>query len=269
MRSYNVFSIDAEEWFQVCYGSDGNPMENWTEHDSQIEKMIRDALRILSETNTRATFFIVGWWAERYPGLVKLIDQAGHEVASHGYSHKPAFEQTLDEFKKDISLAKTVIETAIEKKVVGYRAPAFSISREDRDKLAAIAGAGYKYDSSVLSGRNTIYEVHDGLVEITPNSIDIGRKSLPSGGGFFFRMIPYFLFKKYLNLILFKRQSLVFYTHTWEITSDYPRLDMSYREAFIQYFNLSRVPRKLTKLLNEYNFYTAKEVYLKYLDDNR
>ena len=269
MSGYNVFSIDAEEWFQVCYGSDGNPIANWVKHDSLIEPMIQESLLLLSNTNTKATFFIVGWWAERYPDLVKLIDQAGHEVASHGYSHKPASEQSLDEFKKDIVRAKKVIERAIDKEVVGYRAPAFSISSQDKDKLAAIVSAGYLYDSSVLSSKHTIYEVQNGLVEITPNSIDIGRRSLPSGGGFFFRALPYFVFKNYLNQFLLKRQSLVFYTHTWEIISDYPRLNMSFREAFIQYFNLSSVPMKLTKLLNEYKFQTAKEVYYTYLANRR
>lgn len=267
MSGYNIFSIDAEEWFQVCYGSDDNPMENWAKHESLIEPMIRDTLRLLSNTNTKATFFVVGWWAERYPDVVKLIAQAGHEVASHGYSHTPAFEQSLDEFKRDIVRAKKVIEGAINNEVVGYRAPAFSISRQDRDKLAAVASAGYLYDSSVLSSKNTIYEVCDGLIEITPNSIDIGEQSLPSGGGFFFRILPYFIFKRYLNWVLFKKQSLVFYTHTWEINSEYPRLNMSYREAFIQYSNLSGVPGKLIKLLNEYKFHTAKEVCHAHLAD--
>lgn len=262
---YNVFSVDAEEWFHVCYGRDENAAEDWVNKDSLISDMLRDCLELLGEVNTTGTFFVVGWWAERHPELVKLIDAAGHEIASHGYWHKPAYEQSIDEFKADITASKGILEDIIGKPVMGYRAPAFSINSNDIEKLAAIKNAGFLYDSSILCDRNTVYHVHDELVEIAPNAIKCGRLKLPTSGGFFFRAIPYFAFKWYVKNIMFRRQPLVFYTHTWEIVTSYPRLRMPLLLAFVQYYNLKSVRKKLGMLLSDFTFHTGREAYLSYV----
>lgn len=256
----NAFTIDTEEWFQVFYGFKHLNQNDWPEMDSHIHRMVDACLELLDKHQAKATFFILGWIAERYPQLIRKIHDHGNEVASHGYWHQEVFRQSRDDFYNDIVFAKASLEDAMGSPVKGYRAPGYSIRPSEEWALDLIRTAGYSYDSSMLHGPAAIAPIRPGLLEVAPNSIRLWGSRLPSNGGFCFRLSPYFFYKKYVQLLNYRKQALIFYTHTWEIDPDYPRLQMSLPKQIVQYANLDAVYRKLDKLLSDFKFTTIEQL---------
>lgn len=227
----------------------------------KISQMITSVLELLATENTLATFFVVGWIAEKYPMLMRQIVDGGHEIASHGYWHTEVFRQSRQEFREDAKRAKDCLEQASGVAVKGFRAPGYSIRTGDEWALDILLEIGHSYDSSLLYIKEPFSEVRQGLYEVAPNSIKMLGVWLPSNGGFFFRVMPYLLYKYYVQHLNRNNIPLVFYTHTWEMFLDYPRIPMPWHKKLIQYTNLASVKRKLEHLMQDFEFTSIAKHY--------
>ncbi|MDZ4785589.1 MAG: DUF3473 domain-containing protein [bacterium] len=257
----HTFSIDVEDWFQVFYGESIIDRASWPKLESKIAHMVDSCLSILEETNTKTTFFFVGWISEFHPELVRKVERAGHEIACHSYWHKQVFKQTPTEFKEDTLRAKKVIEDTIGRGVAGYRAPGYSILKSTPWAIDIIEEAEFIYDSSLLFLNPAQPKlIKNNLIEIPPNSLSFGDRFLPVNGGFVFRSLPYWAYALYLKILKQKNTPLNFYTHSWEIYSDYPRIPMTGKKKFIQYYNIASCQQKLSRLLKDMKFSPLIEV---------
>jgi polysaccharide deacetylase family protein (PEP-CTERM system associated) len=215
----------------------------------------------------RATFFVLGWIADRLPGLVREIQARGHEVASHGYDHIMCREQSIKDLKDDLVQSKKLLEDITGAEIDGYRAPGFSINR---DVLRLIEETGYLYDSSYNSfrlnkrygqielkgnnGNGTLHKISDSFYEIPISNLRIGKQVFPWGGGGYFRLIPLFLFKQGVERILKQKGAYIFYLHPWEIDSDQPKVSgIQFLYKFRHYININKTLNKLSYLLEKLN----------------
>lgn len=256
-------SIDVEDWFQVFYLEDIIDKNNWDFLESKINEMICHTLQIFNEYNVKCTFFCIGWLADKHPDLIKQIYKNGHEIACHSYWHRQLFNYQKSELRKDIERSKKTLEDITGDRIYGFRAPGYSINKNNEWVLDELVECGYKYDSSILYGDNKPFEIRKGLIEISPNSIGFGKYYLPSNGGFAFRMSPYFIYKFYVDHLIKNQKKLNFYLHSWEIYTDYPRLKIPVIKKFIQYYNLKNVKKKFVQLINNYKFTSIKNLYFK------
>lgn len=258
----HTISVDVEDWFQVFYAKTIIPKANWSKMQSSVSAMADAILGIFHEVNIKATFFIVGWLADHNPEIVRRIHRAGHEIASHSYWHREVYDLSKAEFAADARQSKQALENCIGAEILGYRAPGYSIGARQFWALDELAAAGYKYDSSLLSGANEPYEVRPGLLEFSPNSVMLGQRCFPVNGGAFFRMVPYVFYRKYVRFMQRRRRVLNFYIHSWELFTDYPRVRMGLVKGFIQYANLNRVGGKFRRLVVDFKFRPIREQYL-------
>ncbi|MBM62052.1 MAG: hypothetical protein CL484_03775 [Acidobacteria bacterium] len=250
----HYLTVDVEDWFQVFFAEHRVPKSKWDMMEPRIHNMIDETLELFSRYNVHATFFFVGWLGDKYPKLVKRVSDCGHEIASHSYWHREAHTISISEFKEDINRAKEVLEDAAQRVVLGFRAPGYSIRLDDTEQIHAIAEAGYVYDSSVLQSSTTPFFIGKDLLEVPPNGLRFGNRFEPSNGGFFFRLLPYCLFKRYVRRLERRNETLNFYVHSWEVHTKYPRLQLGLRRNLIQYANLEAVVIKLHKLLQGHEF---------------
>jgi polysaccharide deacetylase family protein (PEP-CTERM system associated) len=270
----NALTIDVEDYFQVsAFASCIRPYD-WPDMACRVEGNVDRVLALLADARTYATFFTLGWVAERYPALVRRIAAAGHELASHGFGHRRANEQLATEFAADIRLAKAVLEDVAGCEVRGYRAPSFSISPANAWAYDAIAEAGYRYSSSVYPIRHDhygapdaprfVHEPRSGLLELPIATIRVGRTNWPAGGGGYFRLFPYAFSRWSLNRVN-KRdgQPAMFYFHPWEVDPDQPRVrGIGLKTRFRHYVNLRRMAPRLTRLLRDFRWDRADSVFL-------
>jgi polysaccharide deacetylase family protein (PEP-CTERM system associated) len=268
-RSYTklIMSIDVEDWFQVENLKSAIPFNTWNKREYRLEKNINILLEIMSETNTSATFFVLGWIAKNHTSLVKLISENGHEVSSHGFNHDALTSMNIKSFKEDILKSKNVIEEIIGKKVIGYRAPNLSITDWAVDVLME---NGFLYDSSLFpslmhdrygklykykSNNETIYEIKKGFYEVSLSCNKIMRQNIPWAGGGYFRLIPYSIYKSGIKRILKKCQYFCFYIHPWELDPEQPKIrNVRFLYKFRHYQNLKNTENKLRVLLKEFKF---------------
>ncbi len=263
-------SIDVEDWFQVQ--NLGIDQKLWESNEQRVERNVERMLELLDQHNVTCTCFILGWIAERHPNTIKKIASAGHEIASHGYNHELAYDLTQEDFRKDISDAKKLLEDLTSKQVVGYRAPCFSITDWAIDVLQE---EGYTYDSSSfptiahdrygsLSGMENgvvVQEIREGFHEICVSCLDVFGKQLPWAGGGYFRLLPYNIFRAGVRRILKKNQPYVFYIHPWEIDGDQPRVQgISKQHTFRHYLNLKKCDRRWSRLLGDFNWTTVADL---------
>jgi polysaccharide deacetylase family protein (PEP-CTERM system associated) len=221
---------------------------------------------MLDDHSARATFFTLGWIAERYPGLVRRIVEAGHELASHGYAHQRANEQDEASFVADIARAKRMLEDISGVEVQGYRAPSFSIGEANPWAFDCIRRTGYRYSSSIYPIRHDHYgtpdaprfthRIRDGLLEVPVTTMRLFERNWPAGGGGYFRLMPYAMSRWLLRRVNeIERQPAIFYFHPWEIDAAQPRvrgIDMKTR--FRHYVNLGRTERRLRRLLADFRW---------------
>lgn len=229
---------------------------------------------MLAHRGTKATFFTLGWIAERYPQLVRQIVQEGHELASHGYGHERASDQTEAAFFADIQLAKIVLEDLAGSEVNGYRAPSFSIGSGNLWAFDCLARAGYRYSSSVYPIRHDhygmpdsprfAYEVRPGLMEIPITTLRVLNRNLPSSGGGYFRLLPYALSRWMLSRVNRQdRESGIFYFHPWEIDTGQPRIaGISSKTRFRHYVNIGRMEERLNQLLGDFRWGRMDQIFL-------
>jgi polysaccharide deacetylase family protein (PEP-CTERM system associated) len=264
----NAMTVDVEEHFQVSAFDRVIPRAAWESLESRVERNTHRLLDLLDELDVRATFFVLGWVADRRPALVREIDRRGHEVASHGYGHCLVYEQTRADFASDVRRARRTLEDAIGHAVIGYRAPSFSITPRSLWALDMLAREGYEYDSSIFPIRHDRYglpgapryayrtdTVHGSIVEIPPATVKIAGRTLPAAGGGYFRLLPYAWTRwSFSTINEVERRPAVFYLHPWEIDPDQPRIHAGIGSRIRHYTNLSRTAARLRRLLTEFRF---------------
>lgn len=273
----NAMSIDVEDYFHVAALSKNVSTSEWDNMASRVEQNTQKLLRVFEKYNVKATFFVLGWVAERYPQLVFNIDRMGHEVASHGYSHQLIYTQSPDVFQKETCMSKTILEDIIGKPVLGYRAASYSITNSSLWALDIIAKAGFKYDSSIFPVRHDKYGIPGfkrephviltperlKLIEFPLSTFSIFGQIVPIAGGGYFRLYPYWLSKYFYTKTNKLNKSFVFYMHPWEIDPEQPRIRTSLLSKFRHYNNLEKCQERLQMLLNDFSFIPVRELLAK------
>lgn len=251
----NILTIDLEDYFQVENFSGIIKFSDWDKYESRVEKNTERLLEILAKTGTKATFFTLGWTAERFPGLVKKIHQSGHEIACHSYNHQLVFRQKPEEFRQDIKKTKEILEGIIQDKIIGYRAPTFSIDCDSAWALSILCEEGFKYDSSFSPVR---FKLRYNLESFRPYKINKPEGTLwefPvfSGGGYF-RLLPYSFIKRKIKQLNKNNCPAVIYLHPWELDPQQPRIDSGWINRFRHYVNIPKTEGKLKRLLSDFKF---------------
>src|SRR5688572_20517187 len=270
----NALTVDVEDYFQVSALAPYIPRSEWERIPCRIERNVEAILSLLGESGAQATFFTLGWIAERYPALVRRIVAAGHELASHGYAHLRIHEQTRTEFMQDIRRAKSLLEDIAGTEVRGYRAPSFSIGKKTLWAFDCIAEAGYRYSSSVYPIRHDLYGMpeaprfayspREGLFEIPVSTARVLARNLPAGGGGYFRLLPYWISRLFLRTVNCRdRRAAVFYFHPWELDPGQPRVPgTSLKTRVRHYLNLHRTQPRLRWLLRDFRWRSIESLLL-------
>ncbi|MGZ3254090.1 MAG: XrtA system polysaccharide deacetylase [Burkholderiaceae bacterium] len=272
----NAMTIDVEDYFQVSAFAPHIARDSWATMPCRVEANVDRILALLNSTNVKATFFTLGWIAERYPAMVRRIVDNGHELASHGYGHLRASDQTAAEFSDDITRSKSLLEDIGGQKVLGYRAPSFSIGTKNLWALDSLLQAGYRYSSSIYPIQHDHYGMpdaprfafypngKDGLLEVPITTVRMMNKNLPAGGGGYFRFFPYAVSRWFLQKVnQDDHQSGIFYFHPWELDPDQPRqLGVSAKTRFRHYVNLSRMEGRIKALTRDFHWDRMDRIFL-------
>jgi polysaccharide deacetylase family protein (PEP-CTERM system associated) len=270
----NAFTIDVEDYFQVSALAPYISRDQWDHTPCRVERNVDCILQLLDEADAHATFFTLGWIAERYPQLVRRITDNGHEVASHGYQHERASELDRRAFLADIRLAKAVLEDVAGAAVSGYRAPSFSINDANDWAFDCLAEAGYRYSSSIYPIRHDHYGMpdaprfpyrsRDGLLEVPITTTRFMSRNWPAGGGGYFRLMPYAMSKWLIRRVNeVDGQSAIFYFHPWELDPEQPRVPgIDAKTRFRHYVNLHRTEDRLRQLLRDFRWDRVDRVFL-------
>jgi polysaccharide deacetylase family protein (PEP-CTERM system associated) len=264
----NAFTVDVEDYFHVAALASAISRDSWPEQEYRVERNTERLLEVLAERGVHGTFFVLGWVAERSPGLVRRIAAAGHEIACHGYSHELIYRQPRRQFREEAARAKGLLEEATGQAVLGYRAASFSIVRDSLWALDDLIDLGFRYDSSIFAIRHDRY----GIPDASPTP---GRVTAPSGrsilefpmapasffglkipvtGGGYFRIFPYGLTRAGLKRINAAGRPFAFYLHPWELDPAQPRVPVGTLSRFRHYTNLARCEERLRRLLREFAF---------------
>jgi polysaccharide deacetylase family protein (PEP-CTERM system associated) len=265
----NALTIDFEDWYQGLE----IPHAKWDKFEDRIEMGARKLLHILNDAGTKATFFVLGFVAEKHPELIKEIERAGHEIGTHGFSHTLIYTQTPKVFWQEMVRATGFLEDLTGKKIIGHRAPFFSITKDSLWALDILGELGIGYDSSIFPVLNYRYGIADAprfpyelkraeftLKEFPISTLRLPRINLPISGGAYFRIYPYPLTKQALRTVNRSSQPVTFYLHPWELDADHPRIDLPRRIALTHYFNLAATEKRFRKLLRDFQFAPMKEV---------
>lgn len=270
----NALTIDVEDYFQVSAMAPYIARSRWDDCECRVEANVDRILGLLAQAQVQATFFTLGWIAERYPAMVRRMVGAGHELASHGYGHERASDLTPQAFRADITRAKAMLEDIGAVPVRGYRAPSFSIGAGNAWAFEQLADTGHAYSSSVYPIRHDHYGMPDaprfahrrenGLLEIPPTTLRLGGRNLPSSGGGYFRLLPYAVSRWMLRRVnQGEHQSAVFYFHPWEIDPGQPRVPgIDAKTRFRHYLNLDRMEGRLERLLADFRWGRMDQVFL-------
>jgi polysaccharide deacetylase family protein (PEP-CTERM system associated) len=273
-RVLNALTIDVEDYFQVSAFDDHVPRSRWASFESRVCRNTESLLEMFDDADVRATFFVLGWVAERFPALVRQIGLAGHELASHGYEHRLVYTTSPRDFAQDLQRARAAIESASGMPVLGYRAPSFSITRESMWALDVLVEQGYVYDASIYPIHHDRYGIPDwprhvhrvsrpcGTIwEVPGSTTRWAGANFPIGGGGYFRMLPYAWTRNGIARVNnLESQSAVFYLHPWEIDPEQPRLPVRGLSRWRHYANLDKTAGRLRRLLQDFRFGTVSEV---------
>jgi len=291
----NFLTIDVEDYFQVHAFSGTIPREEWPKYELRVHKNTEHILDILNRHRTKATFFVLGWIAERAPDLVRTIAREGHEIASHGYAHQHIATQSPEEFRKDVRLSRDILESILGKPVKGYRAPTYSITNRTLWALPVLIEEGFRYDSSIFPVRHDYYGIpgaprapfkiflssglpknfselrttpveigegaaiavrHGELLELPAATLGVWGFNLPVGGGGYFRLFPYSLIRWGLRHMNGHGGGFVFYLHPWELDPEQPRVrNAPLLSRFRHYANLEKTRARFERLLRDFCFY--------------
>jgi polysaccharide deacetylase family protein (PEP-CTERM system associated) len=272
----NAMTIDVEDYFQVSAFAPIIERASWPTRECRVERNVDLILGILAAGNVKATFFTLGWIAERYPAMVRRIVAGGHELASHGYGHLRASDQSRAEFADDIGRSKALLEDIGGAPVLGYRAPSFSIGKANLWALDVLHEAGYRYSSSIYPIAHDHYGMPeaprfafypngpDGLLEVPITTVQMGSRKLPAGGGGYFRLLPYALSKWMMNRVNeVDGQSAIFYFHPWELDPGQPRpAGADLKTRFRHYVNLARMEGRIAALTRDFAWDRMDNIFL-------
>jgi len=270
----NLLTVDLEDYFHVSGMADVAPIEKWDDFESRIENNVDILLETLGEV--KATFFVLGWVAEKYPGLIRKIAGSGHEIASHGRNHRLITQMTKEEFTTDLELSIKTLEDLTDNSIIGYRAPSFSITDQTPWAFEVMANQGLQYDSSVFPKKRRrggmrktelkpyVLQTPLGMIVEFPLTVwSLMGKRMPVGGGGFFRLYPYWMTKAMIKSIHSSGRPAIVYLHPWELDLGQPHLkSLISRNGFNHYIGLKSTLKKLQKLLLDFKFTTIKD-YLK------
>jgi polysaccharide deacetylase family protein (PEP-CTERM system associated) len=272
----NAMTIDVEDYFQVSAFAPHIPRESWASISCRVEGNIDRILALLDEEGVKATFFTLGWIAERYPAMVRCIVDNGHELASHGWAHHRVSDLQPQEFLDDITRSKALLEDIGGQKVLGYRAPSFSIGSQNLWALDLLEKAGYRYSSSIYPIRHDHYGMPDaprfafhpcgkeGLLELPVTTVRLFKRNFPAGGGGYFRLWPYPVSRWFLQRVNHhERHSAIFYFHPWEIDPGQPRQEgIGMKTRFRHYFNLHRMEGRVKALTRDFLWDRMDRIFL-------
>jgi polysaccharide deacetylase family protein (PEP-CTERM system associated) len=273
-RIVNAMTVDVEDYFQVSAFEGFAPRYRWDGFESRVCQNTDRLLALFHEAGVSATFFVLGWVAERHPSLVQRIVAAGHEIASHGYAHRLVYDLTRAVFRDDVRRSKDLLEAASGVQVYGYRAPSFSVTPRSLWALDVLIEEGFGYDASIfpihhdrygipLSPRQPyVLEREQGtLIEAPGSAVRFGPVNLPVGGGGYFRLLPYGWTRWGISRINAReRRPVIFYLHPWEIDPGQPRLPSGWLSRLRHYRNLDQTERRLRRLLAEFKFGTMRQI---------
>ena len=269
-------TVDVEDYFQVSAFERYIAREDWQRLPQRVERNTDRVLALFARHGVKATFFMLGWIAERYPQLLRRIVDEGHELASHGYAHVRVTQQTPDEFYEDIRRTKQLLEDISGIAVRGYRAASYSIGATNLWALEVLQRAGYAYSSSIYPIHHDLYGMPEaprfafrpqgaaGLLEVPVTTVAVGGRKLPCGGGGYFRLLPYTLSRWAIRRVNQQDgQACVFYFHPWELDPQQPRVPgIDYKTRFRHYLNLNRMERRLRALLRDFQWDRMDRVFL-------
>jgi len=272
----NAMTVDVEDYFQVSAFAAHIPRESWESIPCRVERNIDRILALLDEKQAKATFFTLGWIAERYPAMVRHIVSNGHELASHGWAHQRVSDQKPQEFLDDIVRSKALLEDISGQKVLGYRAPSFSIGSNTLWALDLLEEAGYRYSSSIYPIQHDHYGMPDaprfafypknngGLLELPVTTVRLFKRNIPAGGGGYFRLWPYPFSRWLLQRINhLEKHSAIFYFHPWEIDYEQPRQQgISAKTRFRHYFNLRHMEKRVKALTRDFSWDRMDRIFL-------
>jgi polysaccharide deacetylase family protein (PEP-CTERM system associated) len=271
----NALTIDVEDYFQVEAFFNVIDRRDWDGYDCRVEANVDRILELLAETDAHATFFTLGWIAERHPDVIRRIVGMGHELASHGSDHRRADRQTRAEFFSDVVRAKAVLEDLGDCEVKGYRAPSFSVSRHNLWFMETLAEAGYSYSSSTYPIVHDNYGIPEGprfpfhplpersFLEIPVTSLRLFGRNWPCGGGGYFRLLPYMLSAQALARVNREGKPCVFYFHPWEVDPNQPRISAAPLKSRLRhYINLEKTQPRLARLLQAFRWGRMDEIFL-------
>jgi polysaccharide deacetylase family protein (PEP-CTERM system associated) len=271
----NALTFDIEEYFHAEVFAHSLRPEEWPGLASRVVDTTERLLDILDYANVRATFFVLGWIAERYPALVQEIAARRHEIACHGYGHQMIHRQTRQEFEKDVQRAKAAIEDAAGTPVIGYRAPTFSVTRETLWSLEVLWEAGFLYDSSIFPIVHDRYGIPDaprfphrvpitnghGIAEFPLSTISVMGRRLPVAGGGYFRLLPYRITRRAIrHLNAREHQPAIVYLHPWELDVHQPKLRVGWLSGLRHSVNTHRTEGKLRRLLADFRFAPVRDI---------
>lgn len=280
----NVLSFDLEDWFHVLDIPGVKGIDHWSEYEPKIENITNELLNILQMKNTKATFFVLGWVAEKYPDLIKKISDCEHEIGCHGYAHQLITTLNKREFRNDLLKARNIIGDIIGRRPLSYRGPGFSITVANEWALETIAESGFKYDSTIYPGKHghgghqnfssapvTVrFEKSDKTLKEFPVSVTkIFRKRMCFSGGGYLRLLPYFIIKKKIMSFNTQKNPVMVYLHPRDFDPDTPRLKMPAYRALKCYINLKSTQKKFERLLENFNFTALSSFCETYNWDNQ
>jgi len=270
----NAMTVDVEDWFQVQAFAHCIRRDDWPRLQARVEANVERILTQFSAAGVKATFFTLGWIAQRHPATVRRIVEAGHELASHGWDHTKADTQDPATFRADVRRARETLEDIGGVAVSGYRAATFSINASNPWTFAILAEEGYRYSSSVNPIRHDLYGMPDAprtpyrvaggaLLEIPMTTLRVGTRNWPCSGGGYFRLLPYAAWRHALARVnRYERQSGIFYFHPWEIDPGQPRVaDCGWKSRVRHYTNLGQMSAKLDRALRDFAWDRMDQVF--------
>lgn len=271
----NAMTVDVEDYFQVSAFEHDIDRSTWDNLPHRVEANTHKALDLFAEYHVKATFFTLGWVAERYPQIVRRMADEGHEVASHGYAHQRVTTLSQEAFRQDVARSKGILEDLSGQAVLGYRAPSYSINQNTLWAIDVLADLGFRYSSSIFPGTHDLYGMpeaprfkyqheHSGLTEIPVSTLDKLGKRWPCGGGGFFRLYPYALSRWAIDQVnRHEGEATHFYFHPWELDPDQPRQrGASFKSRFRHYLNLDKTEGRLRQLLQDFNWDRMDRTFL-------